>query len=259
MNEILHGDCIDLMRRIPDDSAGMILCDLPFGCLNKSNKSAQWDSQVDLDAFWREILRIGREDAAIVLFAQGMFTAKLMLSQPKIWKYNLVWEKGRVSGFLNAKRMPLRSHEDICVFYRKTPVYHPQMLRCDKKEMSHSRGMLLRDPTNRCYGKFRAVATEIRMEKYPRSVLSFHRPHPPIHPTEKSVDLLRWLIRSYTDPGDVVLDPCTGSGSACIAAFKEGRKWIGIEKDDKFFALAEKRMAKVIEKGEQIEFDFRGK
>ena len=132
------GDCLDVLPDVPDGSVDMVLTDLPYGVLSKQNDASAWDCEIPLEPLWRNLLRIAKPQAAIVLFAQGMFTAKLMMSQPKLWRYNLIWDKVRASGFLNANRMPLRSHEDICVFYRNLPEYHPIMTKGVRKVSSAS-------------------------------------------------------------------------------------------------------------------------
>lgn len=135
--ELIQGDCLVEMKNIPDKSIDMILCDLPYEVLHKNNPHAQWDRLIPFDKLWEQYERVIKDNGAIVLFAQGMFTAKLMMSNPKLWRYNLVWDKQRVTGFLNANRMPMRCHEDICVFYKSLPTYNPQYI--DGKP-NHSRG-----------------------------------------------------------------------------------------------------------------------
>lgn len=243
MNDILiHGDCFEAMESIPDGSVFMVCVDWPYGVLNKGNSGASWDKVLPLDKLWKAWLRVCKENAAIVLFGQGMFTAKLMMSQPKLWRYNLVWDKVATSGFLNANKMPLRCHEDICVFYKKLPVYHPQMTKCEPHERKHGR---CKSSTNNCYGNFKIIPSLISDEKYPRSIVRFscaNKEDKKLHPSAKSVDLLRWLIRTYSNEGDMVLDCCAGSCSTAIAAMREGRHYICIEKDDKFFEAGERRI-----------------
>lgn len=140
LNKIYNEDCLIGMKKIPDASVDCIICDLPYGVLNKQSEAGGWDSIIPLEPLWKEYLRITKPNAAIVLFCQGMFTAQLMMSQPKLWKYNLIWSKQRVTGFLNANKMPLRSHEDIAVFYRKQPIYNPQMVKCAPHQRNHDRG-----------------------------------------------------------------------------------------------------------------------
>lgn len=244
-SQLMHADCLVAMRDIPDDSIDAVITDLPYSVLNKSNPGAAWDVELPLDKLWEQWLRIAKEDAPIILFGSGMFTAKLMMSQPRLWKYNLIWDKGRTTGFLNARKMPLRSHEDIVVFYRKLPVYHPQMVKCAPHERNHSRGRQIHI-TDNCYGKYGKAEQVITEWKYPRSIIRVDNEHKVghfYHPTSKPVELLRWLIRTYSDGGDMVLDATMGSGSTCVAAVLEKRRYCGIELNDKFFDIACKRVA----------------
>lgn len=245
MIDLKFGDCLELMKTIPDGSVDLILDDLPYGVTNKGSESGKWDSQLPMDELWGEFLRVTKSNAAIVLFAQGMFTAKLMMSQPKLWRYNLVWDKCRSSGFLNSKRMPLRRHEDICVFYRSMPTYNVQLEELNGREPTHNQGRGKHKETNRCYGDFNRIDTcGVENKKFPGSILSFPRPHcTGNHPTEKSVDLCKWLIRSYSNPNDLVLDATMGSGTTGVAALEEGRRFIGIEKDEKYFNVAKNRLS----------------
>lgn len=243
--KLIKGDCLIEMQNIPDKSIDMILCDLPYGVLNKGNKNAYWDSVIPFDLLWQQYERIIKDNGAIVLFGQGMFTARLMMSNPKMWRYNLVWNKVLTSGFLNAKRMPLRSHEDICVFYKKLPIYNPQM-KIGKP--LHSKGTAYKEKelTNNCYGALGATDDTRKGEtqKYPTSIITFPKPHPSVavHNTQKSVELCEWLIKTYTNENDWVLDNCMGSGTSGIAAIKANRNFIGIELNDEYFAIAEKRI-----------------
>lgn len=246
MENLYCGDCLEIMPSIQDGSIDMILCDLPYG--KTKNK---WDSIISIDLLWKEWLRICKKNAVIVLFGQDKFTAKLMLSQEKIHRYNLIWKKGdRTSGFLNAKKMPLRNHEDIIIFYRKTPVYNPQF--SDGIPL-HSMGTRFLDAStqkNNNYGKFIKGAEQEKRKgstkKYPKSVLNFERPHPPIHPTQKPVDLLEYLIKTYTNEWDRVLDNCMGSGSTGVACKIQKRHFVGIEKEKKYFDMAQKRIEQTI-------------
>mgnify|MGYP000046086593 FL=1 len=132
-------DCMEGMKQIADSSVDAIIADLPYGVLNRSNPSVNWDRQIPFAALWEQYRRITKPDSPIILFGQGLFSAWLMLSQPRLWRYNLVWQKDRVTGHLNAKRMPLRQHEDILVFYKRQPVYHPQMIPCPPERRNHGR------------------------------------------------------------------------------------------------------------------------
>lgn len=236
LNTIYHEDCLEGMKRIPDGSVDLIICDLPYGVLHKSNSEAVWDKPLPMDKLWEQYLRITKPSAAIILFGQGMFTAQLMTSQPKLWRYNLIWNKGkRITGFLNAKRMPLRCHEDICVFYRKRPTYHPQMTI---GPVCHKRNTRGEGNVNRCWGKMKVAPTTISNEKYPVSILTFEKDYPVLHPTQKPVALIGWLIKTYSNPGETVLDNCIGSGRTAIAALRTGRQFIGFEVTKKYFDLS---------------------
>ena len=247
LNKIYHEDCLEGMKRIPDASIDCIICDLPYGVLNKGNESAQWDNVIPFDLLWKQYERVIKENGAIILFAQGMFTADLMISNRKLWRYNLIWQKGgRCSGFLNAKKMPLREHEDILVFYKTMPVYNPQMTKCEPHQRNHSRGKMNKEQTNRCYGNFGKPEDVITDLKYPKSILKFNRPHPQIHPTQKPVMLVSWLINTYTNEGDTILDNCMGSGTTAIAAIRTKRNYIGFEIEKEYFDLANKRIKEEI-------------
>ena len=252
--QLIKGDCLVEMQNIPDKSVDMILCDLPYEVLHKNNPHAQWDRLLPFDKLWEQYERVIKDNGAIVLFAQGMFTAKLMMSNPKLWRYNLVWDKCRVTGFLNANRMPMRCHEDICVFYKSLPTYNPQYI---DGEPNHSRGNGIHKETNRCYGKYKADyngrtyesvprvdSTVPQGKKLPRSIISIKKEHESTvyHPTQKAVALLEYLIKTYTNEGETVLDNTMGSGSTLIACINTNRKGIGIELNDEYFNIAEKRI-----------------
>lgn len=247
IDRIYNMDCLQGMALMADHSVDAIIADLPYGVLNRKNKSAEWDNVIPLEALWQQYNRIAKPDAPIILFAQGMFTAKLIMSQPGKWRYNLVWDKDRVSGHLNAGRMPLRKHEDIVVFYDRLPVYHPQMQPCTPEQRNHTR----RDPvsfTNRCYGKMKAVPVRIADDKYPTSVISIPKEHKAgkfYHPTQKPVALLEYLIRTYTDDGDIVLDNAIGSGTTAVAAVNTGRHFIGFDIEPGYCDIARMRIAEV--------------
>lgn len=180
-NTIHCGDCLELMPQIADKSIDMILCDLPYGVLNKQSEGGKWDSIIPFQPLWEQYCRIIKDNGAIILFAQGMFTAQLMMSNPKMWRYNLVWDKVLKTGFLNANRMPLRQHEDICVFYKKLPTYNPQMEKCKPRQKNHRRHKINRESsytlTNRCYGKFNDVPDMITDEKFPTSIIKEPKQH----------------------------------------------------------------------------------
>lgn len=241
--ELILGDCIEEMQKLPENSIDLVVCDLPYEQLNKGNKSSQWDKMLPMDKLWKEYKRVVKDNGAIILFAQGMFTARLMLSNEKMWRYNLIWKKGnRSTGFLNAKKMPLRNHEDICVFYKKLPTYNPQFT---KGEPIHGRKVNSKDGEfkNRCYGNFNMTEPIITEDKYPISVLDFAKEWKDwYHPTQKPVELLKWLIKTYSTEGETVLDNTAGSMSTAIAALETNRKCICIEKDELFFNIGKNRI-----------------
>ena len=245
LNRIYNEDCLEGMKRIPDASVDCIICDLPYEVLHKNNPYAQWDRIIPFEPLWEQYERVIKKNGAIVLFAQGMFAAKLMMSNERLWRYNLVWDKVLVSGFLNAKKMPLRCHEDICVFYKKTPTYNPQMT---EGKPLHGKGQSYKnkDLANNCYGCISATE-DVRKgctEKYPTSILRFKKTHPSVtvHPTQKSVELFEWLIKTYTNEGETVLDNCMGSGTTAVAAIRTNRNFIGFELQKEYFDIANKRI-----------------
>lgn len=243
IDTIYNCDCLEGMKEIATGSVDAVICDLPYGVLNSESEGGSWDSIIPLEPLWEQYLRLIKPNGAIVLFCQGMFTAKLMMSQPKIWRYNLIWDKiNRITGFLNANRMPLRVHEDIAVFYKSLPTYNPQMSFGEK---CHPRGFGKHRNSNRCYGDFKQQTTVITNEKFPTSIIAADKEHSgnEWHPTQKPVNLIRYLVRTYTNEGDTVLDNCMGSGTTAIACIKEKRHFIGFELSKEYFDKAQKRIA----------------
>ncbi len=226
IDRVIEGDCLDVMPNIPDESIDMVLCDLPYGTTQNA-----WDSVIPLDRLWNQYERIIKPNGAIVLTSQGLFTAKLVLSNEKIFKYKIIWEKSKPTNFLNAKKQPLRKHEDICVFYKRQPTYNPQMTQ----GKPFNKGVR-KDQLTGSYGDF--VPVEVKSEdgkRYPCDVVYFKTAEsegPVWHPTQKPVELGRYLIRTFTRPNDVVLDNACGSGSFLVSAVLEGRRYIGIEKNE---------------------------
>lgn len=238
LNRIYDMDCIEGMKRIPDCSVDMILCDLPYG----QTKRNDWDIIIPYQPLWEQYKRIIKDNGAIVLFASGMFTAELMLSNKSMWKYNIIWEKTQPTGFLNAKKMPLRSHEDICVFYKKLPTYNPQ------KTSGHTRKVSKSEHKTNCkittnYGEH-GMTTYDSTERYPKSVWRFAKDSQTsaLHPTQKPVALCEYLIKTYTNPGDIVLDNCMGSGTTAVAAIRTGRNFIGFEISPEYCEIANQRI-----------------
>lgn len=244
-HNIYLGDCLELLEAVPPQSVDMVLCDLPYGVLNKGNPHAQWDRPLPMDKLWAHYRRVCKSNAAIVLFGQGMFTADLMKSNPQMWRYNLVWDKNRATGFLNANRQPLRYHEDILVFYSAPPVYHPQMEDLDGREPNHARGHGKHNETNRCYGDVKWINSTYTDKKFPRSIIKINAIHcgeDQSHATQKPVALLEYLIRTYTNEGDTVLDNCMGTGSTGVACVNTGRNFIGMEIGDEYYSTAFRRI-----------------
>lgn len=240
MYKLLQGDCLQLMKNIPDKSIDMILCDLPYGVT--ANKL---DIELPLDILWKEYNRIIKDNGAILLFGQGKFYIKLVSSNQKYFRYDLIWDKVLSSGFLNANRMPLRQHEQIAVFYKKMPIYNPQFT---KGEPLHGKGIAYKDKNliNNNYGIFHSTDDNRKgsTEKYPTSIIRVQKPHPSkaVHRTEKPVELLEYLIKTYTNEEDTVLDNCMGSGSTGVACVNTNRNFIGIELDKHYFKIALKRI-----------------
>jgi len=236
LNKVIQGDCLEVMNEIPDKSVNLILCDLPYG--TTQNK---WDSVIDLAQLWKHYERIIKDDGAIVLTSQGLFTAKLILSNEKLFKYKVVWIKSKSTNFLNAKKQPLRKHEDICIFYKKQPTYNPQMTTGD----AYDKG-IRKDQFTGSYGDFKPKHVKSNGERYPNDVVFYEEQPiddfiyvktaesegPVLHPTQKPIELGRYLIKTYTNPGDVILDNACGSGSFLLSAILENRQFIGIEKNE---------------------------
>lgn len=247
LDRIYNMDCLEGMREIPDGSIDCIICDLPYGVLNKGNKHAQWDTIIPFEPLWEHYERVIKQNGAIVLFAQGMFTAQLMMSNPMLWKYNLVWDKKRATGFLNANRMPLRYHEDICVFYKSLPTYNPQMEDLNGREPNHPQGHGNHKEKNQCYGNVQRINPTYKDKKHPRSIIEIKAEHcnkEQFHPTQKPVELIRYLIRTYSNEGETILDNCMGSGTTAIAAIREKRHYIGFELNEEYYQKACSRISK---------------
>ena len=235
---MLHNaDMFDVLPTLEDNSIDLLLTDFPYGTLNKRNT---WDNVINYDVFWEEANRVCKPNAAIISTAAQPFTSVLISSNYRDFRYTLVWEKSKATGYLNSKKQPLRAHEDIVVFYRKQPTYNPQMTA----GKPYNKGTAVRD--TEAYAK-QTKPVLVKNEtglRYPRSVLYFvtAESEGKHHPTQKPVDLYRWLIRTYSNEGDVVLDPCMGGGTTVIAATMENRNYIGIEKEKEYFEVCQQRM-----------------
>jgi site-specific DNA-methyltransferase (adenine-specific) len=238
-NNIYLGDCLDLMPQIPDKSVDMILCDLPYEVTARQ----KWDVIIPFDKLWLNYNRIIKDNGAIVLFAIEPFRTKLIFSNPNHFKYDLIWRKNKVTGFLNAKKQPLRQHESILIFYKKQCCYNPQKTTGHKpvNTYRHKDG-----DRSLVYGKTAEFKGGGSTERYPTSILSFdvvNNDDPQRkHTAQKPLALCEHLIKTYTNENDLVLDNTMGSGTTCLAAKNLNRRFIGIEKEEKYFSIAQKRI-----------------
>lgn len=247
-NALFQGDCLKLLDRVPTGSVDLILCDLPYG--TTQNK---WDSVINLNELWLQYRRILKKNGVVVLTSQGIFTAKLILSNEEWFKYKIVWEKSKSTNFLNAKKQPLRKHEDICVFYGKPPTYNPQM----HIGTPYDKGVR-KDQLSGSYGDFSPAHVRSDGERYPSDVVYFKtaesEPGRQVwHPTQKPVELGRYLVRTYSNEGDLVLDNAFGSGSFLVAAALEKRRFIGIERNEEVHLFKERRIDYVALAAERLE------
>lgn len=245
LNRIVHGDCLEVMREIPDGSIDMILCDLPYG-----TTACAWDEIIPFEPLWEQYERVIKDNGAIVLTASQPFTSALVMSNPKLFRYQWYWNKNKVTGFANAKKQPLRNVEDVLVFYKKLPAYNPQgVTRVNKtrKNGASVGGETLRKDIegSATRGRLRtggAVYTQ-EFTNYPRQLLVINSENKTVHPTQKPVALFEYLIKTYTNKGDTVLDNCIGSGTTAIACMNLDRNFIGIELEKKYVEMARERVA----------------
>lgn len=238
VNSLYHGYCLEVMKDIDDKSINMILCDLPY-----EKTQNYWDIIIPFEPLWEQYNRIIKDNGVIVLTASQPFTSLCVLSNLKIFKYSMVWKKTTSTGFLNAKKQPLRIHEDILIFYKKQCVYNPQ--KTTGHTPVHSYTKHTSDGTN--YGKTKqGISGGGSTERYPTTVLEFatDKQKCQLHPTQKPVALFEYLIKTYTNEGDLVLDNCIGSGTTAIACLSTGRNFIGIEKDENYYNIANERIKK---------------
>ncbi len=279
LNSLYNGDCLEVMNQIDDKSIDLICTDLPYGqtarnkwdtvipfcdyvkikgntyyendvfkisgVLNKNMKyTKKWFDENKKTGLWTHYKRIIKDNGAIVLFANGMFTADLMKSNEKMWRYNLVWQKTQPTGHLNAKRMPLRSHEDICVFYKKLPTYNPQKTTGHKRKVSTAKNKMNCKKTLN-YGEYNLTSYD-STERYPTSVWTFSKDiqKSAIHPTQKPVALIEKIIKTYSNENEIVLDSCAGSMTTAIACINTHRQYICIEKDKDIFESGKERVQK---------------
>ena len=232
-SELYRGDCCDIMRTLPPASVDAVITDPPYGTTDLS-----WDKPIDLDRFWIEVNRVAKETAVVVAFCAQPFTTRLINSNPKCFRYELVWEKARAVGFLDANKRPLRAHETLLIFVRKCKgsTYNAQKTP-GKPYISKGCGVAQH------YRNKKKIASVNLGDRHPRSVLRFTHDKRSLHPTQKPLELMRWIVASYTNAGDMVLDPYMGSGSTGEACQLLGRRFIGMERDEKHFATASARLA----------------
>lgn len=234
------GDCLEVMKSIPDGSVDMVLCDLPYG-----TTACKWDCVIPFPFLWEQYERISKHNAAFVFTASQPFTTKLISSRIEDFRYEIIWKKERPTNFMLGKKQVLKYHENICVFYKEQPTYNPQL---EKKPDENKRNNTPRGFSNAVYnqvdvGKYseRVVEGGTKDWNYPKSILSFSMERG-LHPTQKPVSLMKYLIKTYTNEGDIVLDNCMGSGTTGVAAKHLNRKFIGIELDPKYFEIAKQRI-----------------
>lgn len=235
------GDCLELMKEIDDKSIDIILCDLPYGVTSQN----KWDVIIPFDKLWKQYERIIKDNGAIVLTAMQPFTSMLIMSNLKLFRYEWIWEKNKSTGFLNAKKMPLKNHENIVVFYKKLPTYNPQKTTGHKPVNSYTKHTT--DGSN--YGKTKqGITGGGQTDRYPTTIQKFsvvnndNSGNNKYHPTQKPVEMFEYLIKTYSNEGDIVLDNCMGSGTTIIAALNTNRRYIGIEKEKGYCDMALKRV-----------------
>jgi len=235
LNTIYHTDCLKGMKFIEDHSIDLILCDLPYG-----TTECKWDNIIPFDKLWDHYKRIIKENGAIVLTASQPFTTKLIQSNIRWFRYEWIWKKGEhTTGFQNANRMPLKNHENICVFYKKLPTYNPQGIIHIKPKIVKNRTVPKILGENKTSLKNKYV---VRKTNYPKSVLNFPRESRTFHPTQKPTELFEYIIKTYTNEGETVLDNCMGSFTTAVAADNTNRNWIGFELDEHYCELGLKRI-----------------
>ncbi|AEY65397.1 site-specific DNA-methyltransferase [Clostridium sp. BNL1100] len=239
INTLYNMDCMEGMKDIDDKSIDMILCDLPYG-----TTQCKWDNVIPFEPLWEQYERIIKDNGAIVLTGCEPFSSMLRLSNLKLYKYDWIWDKVKGTGFLNAKKQPMRNHEIISVFYRKQCTYNPQKTQGHNLKKSYRSKNLQTD----VYGEMKNDYTYESTERYPRSiqVFSTDTQNSSLHPTQKPVDLFKYLIKTYTNEGDLVLDNCIGSGTTAIACLNTDRKYIGFEIDKHYFDVAQERIHRTV-------------
>lgn len=238
MNEILNGDCLELMTFIPNASIDMVLCDLPYG-----TTACKWDTVIDFTKLWAQYERIIKPNGAIVLSGQNPFTAALIMSNTKLYKYDWFWQKNSPCGFANVKKMPLKDVETVSVFYKKPPTYNPQgVIRCDLVKKNSAKSKVEHSSVSSINGgAFKTDTFVQEFTNYPRQILDI-KVERGLHPTQKPVALFEYLIKTYTNEGDLILDNCAGSGTTGVACENTGRRYILMEQDPVYFQTIKERL-----------------
>ena len=233
--KLYQGDCLEVMKGIPDGSVDMVMTDPPYG-----TTACKWDSIIPFEPMWKQLKRVTKKNSAIVMTSSQPFTSALVMSNPKMFKYTWVWEKSKATGFLNAKKAPLRAHEDILVFYRSPPKYNPIMTEGG----AYNKGVRKAQTKGDVYNNFNQALITSEGHRYPRSVQYFKTAESEgsYHKTQKPVALMEYLIKTYTDEGDTVLDFTMGSGTTGVACKNLNRDFIGIELDKGYFKIAQERI-----------------
>lgn len=236
MIKLYKGDCLEVMKDIPDKSIDMILCDLPYG-----TTACKWDVVIPFDKLWEQYNRIIKDNGAIILFGSEPFSTELRHSNLKMYRYDWIWQKTIASNFALSKKQPQKKHENIMVFYKKQPTYNPQME--EGKPYTDKRNKGNRNVVVGIENNFKRQPIENKGTRYPSSIQKFSNGNNKnVHPTQKPVALLEYLIKTYTNEGETVLDNCMGSGTTGVACKHTNRRFIGIELDDKYFEIAKKRI-----------------
>lgn len=257
---LIQGDCLEIMKRIPNKSVDMILCDLPYGVTSRN----KWDKIISPELLWDEYARIIKDNGAIVLFGKQPFTSIMIMSNKDMYRYNMVWRKNLKSGNLNARKMPMGAYEDIMVFYKKPPTYNPQKIprtyqipsgnKYNSKSTNYGKqkenyidrqsDWLMPDDVIDYEDAYSLDAIELENEML--YIKCVHNSSGKLHPTQKPVELCEYLIRTYTNEGDLVLDNCMGSGTTGVATLQNNRNFIGIELDENYFKIAQQRINNVL-------------
>lgn len=235
LNRIYQMDCLEGMKLIPDKSVDMILCDLPYG-----TTECKWDVVIPFEALWEQYNRIIKDTGVIVLTASQPFTSSLVMSNPDLFRYEIIWEKEQATNFMFLKKQIGKIHENIVVFYKKQPTYNPQMIQTEKKSHSGSKNNI--QSHNLSGG---SPKREGATDRYPTSIIKYNRDRTKLHPTQKPVALFKFLIETYSNENEIILDNCMGSGTTAVAATLTNRNWIGFETEAKYIELANKRLEQI--------------